>query len=102
MYKRKIPISWLHLLGPTSMTCILVFLGTKPIMEGQMRFTFIFLLSYTNKRLMMTDICTGCLGKIVFFQRIFIILPPLPRRHWAAIGCTEIGQPIGDSTLALC
>ena len=23
----------------------------------------------------MTDICTGCLGKIVFFQRIFIIFP---------------------------
>ena len=36
---------------------------------------------------------------LVFCPRIFIILPPLPRKHyWTAIGCTEIGQigqPIG-------
>ena len=30
-----------------------------------------------------------------FFPRIFIILPSLPRKHWAAFGCTEISQPIG-------
>ena len=47
---------------------------------------------------------TGCSGKKVFFPRIFIILPPLPRRHWSAIGCTEIGQhgePI-EFTVHLC
>ena len=39
---------------------------------------------------------TGCSGKIVFFfSRIFIILPPLPFKHWAAIGCTKNFQPIG-------
>ena len=32
---------------------------------------------------------TGYLGKIVFFPRIFIMLP------WAAIGCTEFVQPTG-------
>ena len=31
--------------------------------------------------------------KIVFFFKIFIILLPLPRQHWAAIGCSENGQP---------
>ena len=29
-----------------------------------------------------------------FFSNIFIILPLLPRKHWAVIGCTENGQPI--------
>ena len=28
--------------------------------------------------------------KSVFFSKI--ILPPLPRKQWDAIGCTEIGQ----------
>ena len=47
---------------------------------------------------------TGCPAKNAFYSRIFIILPPLPRKHWAAIGCTEIGQSIGvtsDCSLAL-
>ena len=25
---------------------------------------------------------------------MLIIFPPLPRKHWAAIGCTDIGKPI--------
>ena len=29
----------------------------------------------------------------VFFT-IFIILPPFPHKHWAAIGCTEIDHPL--------
>ena len=47
------------------------------------------------------DICIyerelqGVDEKLCFFPRNFIILPPLPRKHWAAIGCTETGQPIG-------
>ena len=31
----------------------------------------------------------------VFFPRILESLPPLPRQHSAAIGCTKIYQPIG-------
>ena len=34
-----------------------------------------------------------------FIQIIFDILPPLPRQDWAAIGCTENGQPIRLYTL---
>ena len=33
-----------------------------------------------------------------FFSIIIIIFPPLPHKHWAAIGFTEIGQPIGVYT----
>ena len=42
---------------------------------------------------------TGCSLNIVFvfFPRMFNILRPLPRQHWASIGCTENCQP----TLAL-
>ena len=29
------------------------------------------------------------------FQRIFNILPPLSRRHWAHVGRSENGDPIG-------
>ena len=38
---------------------------------------------------------TGCSLNIVFFPRIFESLPPLPRQHSAAIGCTKNYQPIG-------
>ena len=38
---------------------------------------------------------TGCSLNIVFFQRILESLPPLPRQHSAAIGCTNNYQPIG-------
>ena len=37
---------------------------------------------------------SGCSLNTVFFPRIFIILPPLPRQLCAAIGCTENDQPI--------
>ena len=39
----------------------------------------------------------GVQEKLCFCPRIFkIILRPLPRQHcWAAIGCTQNGQPIG-------
>ena len=37
---------------------------------------------------------TGCSGKNSFFPRNLIILPSLPRKHWAAIGYTETGRPI--------
>ena len=30
----------------------------------------------------------------MFFPGIFITFRPLPRKHWAAIGCTENGQTI--------
>ena len=33
--------------------------------------------------------------KNVIFPRIFSILRPLLRQHWAAIGCTKNGPPIG-------
>ena len=33
--------------------------------------------------------------KLYFFPKKFDILRPLPRKHWAAIGCTEMGQQIG-------
>ena len=44
---------------------------------------------------------SGCPLNNVFFPRIFIILPPLPRKHWAAI---EQNWPANrnDCTLALC
>ena len=32
---------------------------------------------------------TGCSLNIVFLPRILEILPPLPRQHLAAIGCTK-------------
>ena len=32
---------------------------------------------------------------LVFFQRILIILPPLPQQYWAAIGFSENWEPIG-------
>ena len=38
---------------------------------------------------------TGCLEKNCVFPRIFSILRLLPRLHWAVIGCTKYGQPIG-------
>ena len=46
---------------------------------------------------------TGCSLKIVFFPRILESLPPLPRQHSAAIGCTKNYQPIGvmDTRIAL-
>ena len=31
----------------------------------------------------------------IHVQGVQEILPPLPRKHWADIGYTEIGQPIG-------
>ena len=36
-----------------------------------------------------------CSEKIVYFPSIFSILRHLIRQHWAAIGCTKTGQPIG-------
>ena len=33
--------------------------------------------------------------KCLTFPQIICIWPPLPRRHWAAIGRSENGQPIG-------
>ena len=45
---------------------------------------------------------TGCSGKIVFFSQESIIFHLTPRKHWAAIGCTEIGQGNrSNCTLAL-
>ena len=38
---------------------------------------------------------TGFSLNIVFFPRILESLPPLPRQHSAAIGCTKNYQPIG-------
>ena len=42
--------------------------------------------------------CSGTIMFFLFLPRIVIILPPLPREHWAALVGTEIGQigqPIG-------
>ena len=39
---------------------------------------------------------------MLLFLRNFIIMPTLPRQHWAAIGCTEIGQPIGATVHLYC
>ena len=36
------------------------------------------------------------------FSKNFHYFPPLPRKHWAAIGCTEIGQPIGVTVNLRC
>ena len=45
---------------------------------------------------------TGCSLNIVFFSpRIFKTLQPLPRQYWAAIGCSENGQPIGMTVNSL-
>ena len=38
---------------------------------------------------------TGSSLNIVFFPRLLERLPPLPRQHSAAIGCTKNYQPIG-------
>ena len=47
-------------------------------------------------------ICTGCSLNIVFFPRILENLPPLPRQHSAAIGCTKNYQPIGVTVHSHC
>ena len=39
-----------------------------------------------------TSLSTGCSLNIVFFSRILESLPPLPRQHSAAIGCTKISS----------
>ena len=39
---------------------------------------------------------------IVFFTRILESLPPLPRQHSAAIGCTKNFQPIGVTVHSHC
>ena len=44
----------------------------------------------------------GVQDKLWGFQEFFIILPPLPRKHWAAIGCAEFGQPIGVTVHSHC
>ena len=36
------------------------------------------------------------------FSRILESLPPLPRQHWAAIGCTKNYQPIGVTVHSHC
>ena len=45
---------------------------------------------------------TGCSLNIVFFPRILESLPPLPRQHSAAIGCTKNVQPIGGTVHSHC
>ena len=45
---------------------------------------------------------TGCSLNILFFQRIFESLPPLPPQHSAATGCTKNGQPIGVTVHSHC
>ena len=45
---------------------------------------------------------TGCSLNIVIFPWILEILPPLPRQHWAAIGCTKNHQPIGVTVHSQC
>ena len=45
--------------------------------------------------------CTGCSLNIVFFPRILESLPPLPRQHSAAIGCTKNCTPIGVTVHSL-
>ena len=48
-----------------------------------------------------STLSTGCSLKIVcFFSRSFNILQPLPRQHWAAIGCKENGEPLRVTVLA--
>ena len=44
-----------------------------------------------------SKIYTGC-----FFPRILESLPPLPRAHSAAIGCTKNYQPIGVTVYSHC
>ena len=44
---------------------------------------------------MYNKLYTGCSLNIVFFPRILESLPPRPRQHLAAIGCTKNYQPIG-------
>merc|ERR1711860_140087 len=39
---------------------------------------------------------------LCFFPRILESLPPLPRRHSAAIGCTKNYQPIGVTLHSHC
>ena len=46
--------------------------------------------------------CTGCSLNIVFFSRVLESLPPLPRQHSAAIGCTKNYQPIGVTVNSHC
>ena len=45
---------------------------------------------------------TVCSLNIVFFSIILERLPPLPRQHLAAIGCTKNGQPIGKTVHSHC
>ena len=45
---------------------------------------------------------TGCSLNIAFFPRILESLPPLPRQHSAAIGCTKNCQPIGVTVHSHC
>ena len=45
---------------------------------------------------------TECSLNIAFFKRILESLPPLPRQHSAAIGCTKNYQPIGVTVHSHC
>ena len=58
----------------------------KPLKNSSLKFLFI----------------TGCSLNIVFFPKIIEILPPLPRQHSAAIGCTKNYQPIGVTVHSHC
>ena len=55
-----------------------------------------------KKKLIRTIIRTGCSLNIVFFSRIVESLPPLPRHHTAAIGCTKNYQPLGGYVHSHC
>ena len=45
---------------------------------------------------MSSSILQGVQEKNVSFdQEVSFFLPPFPRKHWTAIGCTEIEQTIG-------
>ena len=51
---------------------------------------YIFFFIYDLLREQITKISTGRSLNIVFFSRILESLPPLPRQHSAAIGCTKM------------
>ena len=58
-------------------------------------FISLYMLVLVNILNLKKDCDTGCSLDIVFFPGVFESLPPLPRQHSPAIGCTKNYQPIG-------
>ena len=78
----------------------------SPILQYLMNAPYMYIQASSVRK----DVCSSSLNSVyrvfikycVFFSRIFESLPPLPRQHSAAFGCTKIQQPIGVTVHSHC